>query len=683
MAEEKKLGYEIFAYPEGNAKNEMLIYQPGNREALVMSPKLTREVSKGGSLVFTMLRSHPHYNDLTKMRTVVSVHQDGKEIWRGRVLSHEADWLNRRVVYCEGALSYFNDTCITPFNYRGKLADFLQNLIDIHNSIIAGRSGETTQGMHPTYPEDRMRQFELGKVTAALGDQVVTFGDKDRYGVGQEFGSIWEVMSKMVLKTYGGYVYCTYNSETGLNVLNYCDQAYEADRQTKQNIEYGVNLLDFTEKTDTNNMYTRIWPLGATHTVTTSYTDVEYDHSFFFGLIKWGKHYNVYTESHEERYSIIKLPDSIANKYLPSKGYSWDKSYCWIQNDTAVKKFGVVSKIVEFDINNEEKLFAAAVQALQQNDLMVMSYEIKAVDLVDAGYDTQRLTFASYAHIISKPHSIDSILLCTKLVEPLDHPEKKEFTFGMTRKALTDRQVDNLGKVDQLSGVTSASKASAPYLLKQIQETGKKAEEAGKTATNFLKFTPEDGLIIQHESLPGQRVEIASDGVKVRNLDSMVNIQSDGISITDGQGSCSIHSGNITFQGIQNRQCVWFNYSTSYSGGAVTMDLSDFSAIMVLFRSYKNGDWQGGIDSSGITTAIIPVNGVELSLVYPWNTPQRRSITAYKDRIVFGSGYEHTARYYKSSTFGSSSRIDLQNPSSEGWRADNGMCIPYEIYGFI
>ena len=58
------------------------------------------------------------------MSTAVAVHQDGKEIWRGRVLSHEADWLNRRVIYCEGALSYFNDSCITPFNYEGKLRDF-------------------------------------------------------------------------------------------------------------------------------------------------------------------------------------------------------------------------------------------------------------------------------------------------------------------------------------------------------------------------------------------------------------------------------------------------------------------------------------------------------------------------------------------------------------------------------
>ena len=102
--------YEIFAYPYGDPENKLTVYQPGNRQAVVLSPKLTREVSKGGSLTFTMLRTHPCYESMQKMSTAVAVHQDGKEIWRGRVLSHEADWLNRRVIYCEGALSYFNDS---------------------------------------------------------------------------------------------------------------------------------------------------------------------------------------------------------------------------------------------------------------------------------------------------------------------------------------------------------------------------------------------------------------------------------------------------------------------------------------------------------------------------------------------------------------------------------------------
>lgn len=71
-----------------------------------------------------MTRDHTQYDMLQKLSTVVQVRRDGKEIWRGRVLKHEADFYNRRVVYCEGALSYFNDSSITPSTTRARCASF-------------------------------------------------------------------------------------------------------------------------------------------------------------------------------------------------------------------------------------------------------------------------------------------------------------------------------------------------------------------------------------------------------------------------------------------------------------------------------------------------------------------------------------------------------------------------------
>ena len=171
--------YEIYAYPYGNPDAKLLLYRPNDPQALVLSPKLTREVSKGGSLVFTMTRDHAQYDMLQKLSTVVQVRRDGKEIWRGRVLKHEADFYNRRVVYCEGALSYFNDSSITPFNYKGNLRQFLQHLIDAHNDQV----------------KSKMKCFQLGTVTAALGNLVVQFGDADQYGVGEDYGKVWDILT--------------------------------------------------------------------------------------------------------------------------------------------------------------------------------------------------------------------------------------------------------------------------------------------------------------------------------------------------------------------------------------------------------------------------------------------------------------------------------------------------------
>lgn len=669
--------YKIFAYPFGNPNDKRLIYAPNSRNALVLSPKLTREVSKGGSLSFTMTRDHEQYESLQKMSTCITVEQDDKEIWRGRVLSHEADWYNRRVIYCEGALSYFNDSAITPFNYEGKLAQFLQHLIDAHNQQCGNM---------------KMKRFELGTVTAALGDLVVHYGDRDSYGVGEDYGSTWDIIDKMVLKVYGGYAYCTYNPATGNNVLNYCDQAFEADRLVNQTIEYGVNLLDFTEKTDTNSLFTRVYPMGSKHTV----EETKWKWKFLW----WGEKY---TESHEERYGISGTDAATVSKYLP-KGYSYrldssDGDCGWIQNDAAAQKFGIVSALGEYDTDSDNDTFAAGVQDLQKNSLMVTSYTVKAVDLRDAGYDKDRLTFASYAHIISKPHSIDVIMLCTKLVEPLDQPDKKEYTFGMTRQTLTDRQVANLGRTNLLDEDTASAEKYQQSTLnqlfkyqksndKRVDEVDKKAGEAAKTATNFLEFTPENGLIVRHDQLPNKRVQITNDGIKVLSGSSMVNIKSDSISITDGNGSCTIDSGKITFYGIRNARIWDFGDNSSFGAQTIPLDLSDFSAVYLTYTSKKGSTWWASGGTAGCVTMVIPVNGVEYAMTYPWNTTHMRTVRVNSGGITFGPGRERTSNYVTGNNYTpvvapTNFRIDLESPGSDGWTQNDSLCMPRELYGFM
>lgn len=669
--------YKIFAYPFGNPNDKRLIYAPNSRNALVLSPKLTREVSKGGSLSFTMTRDHEQYESLQKMSTCITVEQDDKEIWRGRILSHEADWYNRRVIYCEGALSYFNDSAITPFNYEGKLAQFLQHLIDAHNQQCGNM---------------KMKRFELGTVTAALGDLVVHYGDRDSYGVGEDYGSTWDIIDKMVLKVYGGYAYCTYNPATGNNVLNYCDQSFEADRLVNQTIEYGVNLLDFTEKTDTNSLFTRVYPMGSKHTV----EETKWKWKFLW----WGEKY---TESHEERYGISGTDAATVNKYLP-KGYSYrldssDGDCGWIQNDAAAQKFGIVSALGEYDTDSDNDTFAAGVQDLQKNSLMVTSYTVKAVDLRDAGYDKDRLTFAGYAHIISKPHSIDVIMLCTKLVEPLDQPDKKEYTFGMTRQTLTDRQVANLGRTNLLDEDTASAEKYQQSTLnqlfkyqksndKRVDEVDKKAGEAAKTATNFLEFTPENGLIVRHDQLPNKRVQITNDGIKVLSGSSMVNIKSDSISITDGNGSCTIDSGKITFYGIRNARIWDFGDNSSFGAQTIPLDLSDFSAVYLTYTSKKGSTWWASGGTAGCVTMVIPVNGVEYAMTYPWNTTHMRTVRVNSGGITFGPGRERTSNYVTGNNYTpvvvpTNFSIALESPGFDGWTQNDSLCMPRELYGFM
>lgn len=657
--------YEIYAYPFGNPDAKLLLYRPNDPQALVLSPKLTREVSKGGSLVFTMTRDHTQYDMLQKLSTVVQVRRDGKEIWRGRVLKHEADFYNRRVVYCEGALSYFNDSSITPFNYKGTLRQFLQHIVAAHNEQV----------------KSKMKCFQLGTVTAALGNLQVQFGDADQYGVGEDYGKVWDILDKLVLKVFGGYFYCGFDAATGYNVLNYCDQTVEAKRQTAQKIEYGRNLLNLSETTDATDLYTRIYPIGNKHTVDTS--------KWYYKLMWWR---DPSKDKHEERWGIMEADAATVAQYLPASGYSYNLEEGWIQNDTAVQKFGIITRIVELDADSANDTFAAGVQALQQNYAMKTSYVIRAVDLVDAGYDTDRLDFSMYSHIISKPHSVDAVMLCTKLVEPLEKPAQKEFTFGMTRRTLTDRQVANMGTTNLLVESAYTSEKYHQDMLKRLfaasEQAKKDSDEAAKTATNFLEYTPQNGLIVRHDSLPGKQVQILNDGIRVMDGSSMVNIQANAISITDGMGSCSINSGSIIFNGIRNSKIFEWPYQKDSHGNRIgeftaqttKIDLSSYSSVMLVYDTHKGGTWFASGGSAGRLTVVLPVNGQTYSYAYPWNTVHWRTVKVSDTGITFGSGNERTSDYKNNVITGV---IHLEVPITDGVTKNDEVCRPLELYGFM
>ena len=370
-----------------------------------------------------------------------------------------------------------------------------------------------------------------------------------------------------------------------------------------------------------------------------------------------------------------------------------------IQNDAAAQKFGIVSALGEYDTDSDNDTFAAGVQDLQKNSLMVTSYTVKAVDLRDAGYDKDRLTFASYAHIISKPHSIDVIMLCTKLVEPLDQPDKKEYTFGMTRQTLTDRQVANLGRTNLLDEDTASAEKYQQSTLnqlfkyqksndKRVDEVDKKAGEAAKTATNFLEFTPENGLIVRHDQLPNKKVQITNDGIKVLSGSSMVSIKSDSISITDGNGSCTIDSGKITFYGIRNARIWDFGDNSSFGAQTIPLDLADFSAVYLTYTSKKGSTWWASGGTAGCVTMVIPVNGVEYAMTYPWNTTHMRTVRVNSGGITFGPGRERTSNYvtgnnYTPAVVPTNFSIDLESPGSDGWTQNDSLCMPRELYGFM
>lgn len=217
--------------------DDQLLYAPNlvDEGYALISPKLTTELNKAGSLEFTMPPSHVLYSSLSKLKTTIKVKADGVEIWRGRVLHEEKDFYNRKAVYCEGALSFLTDTIQRPYTFNGSVTNLFKKYLNEH--IAQASDG---------------RKFTFGSCTVTDPNDYIVRANSD-------YVSSWDEMSEKLLGILGGYFKITYGSGDAMSLSYLTDYGAISD----QVIEFGVNLLDIMEYINAEDVFTVLIPLGA------------------------------------------------------------------------------------------------------------------------------------------------------------------------------------------------------------------------------------------------------------------------------------------------------------------------------------------------------------------------------------------------------------------------------------
>lgn len=220
--------YSIFA-------GDICIYdsQSPLEEVKLTNPKLSIADNSAGSLTFTMPPQNAGYGIVEHLSTEIIVKKDSKEIWSGRVISENKDFLNQRQVTCEGELAYLNDTTQPPAEYHNiSVRDFLSTLIDIHNE-------KATSDM----------QFKVGAVT-------VTDPNDSLYRY-TNFESTLECIKSKLIDKLGGHIQI--RKVDGVRYIDYLAEYIKVNNQT---IEFGKNLVDFTASWDATELATVVVPLG-------------------------------------------------------------------------------------------------------------------------------------------------------------------------------------------------------------------------------------------------------------------------------------------------------------------------------------------------------------------------------------------------------------------------------------
>ena len=216
--------------------DDRLLFTPLKDAYHLYQPKVELEANKASSFDFKIYPDHPEYKNILKFNPIIKVYDNDELIFRGRILDDVKGWDNEKKVNCEGELSFFNDSIVRPYDFKGSVYDYLQLLVKQHNGQV-----------------DKRLQFTVRNVTVVDPNDLIVRANSNYPNTLQE-------INDKLFGLLGGYFYLEHDESKNITYLDYYeDPPFKVD----QGIEQGKNLLDLTETIKGEYIATAIVPLGA------------------------------------------------------------------------------------------------------------------------------------------------------------------------------------------------------------------------------------------------------------------------------------------------------------------------------------------------------------------------------------------------------------------------------------
>lgn len=354
-----------------------------NLETLrLQNMNLELELNKLNSFSFTIYPTHPYYDTLKTLKSIITVKRDGETIFRGRILDKDKEFYNQKQVVCEGELGFLLDSLVEPATHTGTPAEYLQWLINNHNEQMA---------------DDPTKQFVLGEVTVA-GET------KTRNPI--NYSSTWKEIGDELIAKLGGYILV---DTDGVNRrINYITES--KFRLASQEIKFGENLLDFKETTKGTEIATAILPIGG---------------------------------SGETVITIESLPDGIVAE---TDDDTIEKKGNYVFSRKGVETYGFIKRAVTFqDTDSDiEYLQDQAIEELNKVKKSTNSMELNAVDISRLKLNINSFNIGTIVRVTSLRHDLkDTEYPVTKIKLNLLKPASNKLTLQKTYSTFTERSVSS------------------------------------------------------------------------------------------------------------------------------------------------------------------------------------------------------------------------------------------------
>lgn len=273
---------------------------------------------------------------------------------------------------------------------EGELAFFLDSITEPYVLTTGVRETFKYFLANHNAQVDEGRRFILDEITVTDPNDYIRRENNSYSNTSDE-------LNAKLVNTLGGYLK-TRGDKKGNRYISYLTEYGGTSGQT---IEFGSNLLDLSEYISAEDVFTVLYPVGAEVD-----TGNEVKEKVKIGSVNGGRNY--------------------------------------IEDAEAIKRYGRIWKVEEWqDVTLPANLLAKAKEYLKNGIQMATTITIKAVDLHLLNVNTDRLRLGDHIRVISLPHNLDRLFLCSRIVYDLAHPEKTEYTLGSTFKSLTDKQLSN------------------------------------------------------------------------------------------------------------------------------------------------------------------------------------------------------------------------------------------------
>lgn len=407
---------------------------------VITDSTVSGEVNAAVYFDFTIESTHRLYDKIEEKAGIVKVYSDKKLLFMGEITDIQEDFYGSKQVSCVDPRDHLNDVLLRPYStVSGEQPNTAPSSVDGYFQWLVDRynAGTLNQKFH----------FQVGVNQGAYLDK-----NNYIYRSSEQLPSVGSELEDKILDSLGGYLTLTYPE--GIPTLNLYADVHQANTQI---IDFGVNLIDFTKTTGTNEQYTAIRPEGGT-------PEKDSDDP---------------NAPDPEPTTIESLGDgvtSVDSDYV-KKG---DVVYC----QSAVNRYGYREySWTDSDTTDPQDLLEKAIADLKKKIEPKLTIEVKAVDmaLFMEGYD--HLECGQVARVRSKPHDIDEYLLVSSMDIDLKDPSQTKYTLGQAFDSLTGEQSSFVKSLN--SGINSSLDATAS-IDKALKDQAEKVDQAVTDAGNAL-----------------------------------------------------------------------------------------------------------------------------------------------------------------------------------------------------